>query len=146
MRIFVLCAAVAATATACAAAPTNGGPPPPSVAITGKTWVAETVLGEPAPADVSLTLLLTQDGRAAGRAGCNQYGGAVAVHGGRIMFKPLVSTRMACSQPVMDQEEAFLEALQASERFQIDAEGRLLIFTRDPATPPSAFTAAPPAR
>ena len=73
-----------------------------------------------------------QDGQAGGSAGCNSYGGAYQVAGDKITFDSLVSTLMACTEPpgVMEQETAFLQFLQAGERFQLQ-DGRLLIFTAD---------------
>ena len=81
--------------------------------------------------DTSITLAF-QDGQAGGSAGCNSYGGAYQVAGDNIAFDSLVSTLMACTEPpgVMEQEAAFLQFLQAGERFQLQ-DGRLLIFRAD---------------
>ena len=47
-----------------------------------------------------------------GFAGCNSFSGTYGTNGNIIRIGALATTRMACDQEVMDQETAFLEALQ----------------------------------
>ena len=47
-----------------------------------------------------------------GFAGCNSFSGTYGTNGNIIRIGALATTRMACDQEVMDQEAAFLEALQ----------------------------------
>ncbi len=47
-----------------------------------------------------------------GFAGCNDYSGPYKLDGSNLTVGPLVSTKKACEQAVMDQEAAFLTALQ----------------------------------
>ena len=55
------------------------------------------------------------DGQVSGSAGCNSYSGSVTSEGGQTLsFGPLVSTMMACPDPIMDQELAYLGALQGA--------------------------------
>jgi heat shock protein HslJ len=49
-----------------------------------------------------------------GSSGCNTYNGAYTLDGNAVKIGPLATTRMACPQDVMDQETAFLAALQAA--------------------------------
>lgn len=63
-------------------------------------------------AGTTLTATFTPDGQVAGNAGCNQYSGPYKLDGTALTVGPLVTTRMACDQPIMDQETAFLAALQ----------------------------------
>ena len=66
----------------------------------------------------TVTLVFGTDGTVSGSGGCNTYNGNVAVDGDAISFGPLVSTQMACPQPVMDQETQFFAALAASSDVQ----------------------------
>ena len=47
-----------------------------------------------------------------GFAGCNSFSGTYGTNGNIIRIGALATTRIACDQEVMDQETAFLEALQ----------------------------------
>ena len=47
-----------------------------------------------------------------GSSGCNTFTGSYTLDGINVTIGPLASTMMACEQPVMDQEAAFLKALQ----------------------------------
>ena len=59
-----------------------------------------------------LTATFTPDGQVGGNAGCNTYTGGYKLDGTSLTAGPLASTMMACEQDVMDQETAFLAALQ----------------------------------
>ena len=52
-----------------------------------------------------------------GSSGCNDYNGAYTLTGTTLKIGPLATTRKACDQPLMDQETAFLTALQAATEF-----------------------------
>jgi heat shock protein HslJ len=60
----------------------------------------------------TLTATFTAD-QVSGSAGCNTYNGAYTLDGTSVKIGPLASTRMACETSIMDQETAFLSALQA---------------------------------
>ena len=67
--------------------------------------------------------LVMEDGNAAGNASCNQYGGSYDLDGSSITFGPLFSTEMFCGDPgVMDQEAAYLTALESVDGWAIDGE------------------------
>ena len=59
----------------------------------------------------TLTATFTADA-VSGSSGCNTFSGSFALDGTSVTIGPLASTRMACDQAVMDQEAAFLTALQ----------------------------------
>jgi heat shock protein HslJ len=61
----------------------------------------------------TLTATFTVDA-VSGNAGCNDYNGSYTIEGATVEIGPLVTTRMACEQDVMDQEAQYLAALQAS--------------------------------
>jgi heat shock protein HslJ len=58
-----------------------------------------------------------------GEAGCNSYTGTYGTNGDVVRIGPLATTRMACDQAIMDQETAFLAALQGVARIERRADG-----------------------
>lgn len=69
--------------------------------------------------DTSMTALFGDDGTISGSSGCNTYSGMYTVDDTSISIGPLVTTRIACAADVMQQEQAFLGALQASTQYQL---------------------------
>jgi heat shock protein HslJ len=69
------------------------------------------------------------DGRVHGQGGCNRYLGSSTVDGTQMAVGPLGATRMACAEALMDQERRFFQALQSAERWTIDEDGLLLIYS-----------------
>jgi heat shock protein HslJ len=72
----------------------------------------------------SITAVFGQDGRVSGSAGCNRYTGPYQSSGDTLSIGPLATTRMACAQPVMEQEAAYLAALAATTERQFQ-DGQL---------------------
>lgn len=60
----------------------------------------------------TLTATFTPDGQVAGSAGCNDFSGPYTLDGTSLTVGPLVSTKKACDQAIMDQETQFLTALE----------------------------------
>jgi heat shock protein HslJ len=75
----------------------------------------------------AITARFGSDGTVAGSAGCNNYNGTVVVSGNELSVSPLASTRMMCTKPVMLQEQAYLDALQAARTYQITPDGKLTV-------------------
>jgi heat shock protein HslJ len=80
-----------------------------------------------------------QDGKIAGRDGCNNYNASYTLEGGAIKIETGASTLMACPEPIMNQAQAFQKNLAAVTSFKVDgakltlsdASGAgLLTFTR----------------
>ncbi|HEV8427846.1 MAG TPA: META domain-containing protein [Pyrinomonadaceae bacterium] len=77
----------------------------------------------------TVTLKFGEDGRATGSTGCNSYGGSYGAVGDTISFQTLISTRRAClDQRANQQEQRFLTALGAANRFRLSAN-RLTILS-----------------
>lgn len=96
--------------------------------LTGTEWrlvsLAEVGAIDPARAP---TLGFQELDRVGGNTGCNQYGGPVSLEGTRIRFGPLVATKMACVDTLVQQiETAYLAALEATTTFRIDGEQLVL--------------------
>ncbi|MCC6187787.1 MAG: META domain-containing protein [Anaerolineales bacterium] len=84
--------------------------------------------GTPVRPAGAITLQFDLDGRAGGSAGCNQYGGAYQASGGALSFGGLASTRMACAEAGrMEQEQRYLEALQAATGYVLAGDRLTLI-------------------
>jgi heat shock protein HslJ len=83
----------------------------------GRGGVASLVAG------TAIDATFGEDGRVSGRAGCNRYHGPFRVDGPRLGIGPLASTRMACpDEAVMEQEAAFLAAMGRATTFRIDGD------------------------
>jgi heat shock protein HslJ len=63
--------------------------------------------------------LAFQHGRVSGSSGCNRFHGEFKVEGTALTIGPLATTRMACDEAVMAQEQEFLRALQSAATWAI---------------------------
>jgi heat shock protein HslJ len=72
-------------------------------------------------ADTQLSVTFGEDGSVSGETGCNTFAGQYTVTDTTIAFGPLATTRRAClTEAAAAQEQAFLAALAASTRFELD--------------------------
>jgi len=148
--------AIARTAPA-AAAPPVAEPleaPAAPVSLLGTAWRLERLNGAAVKGGTQPTLEFPTEGRASGSGSCNRFNGIVSVQDGAIMFGGLATTRKACPDAVMQQEEAYLSALRESVRFEANA-GSLTINSAGreeplrfvpapaPATPAQGIRSAP---
>jgi heat shock protein HslJ len=97
-------------------------------------WILEShgarVKPQPVLAGSNVTAIFTAaeepaSGQLAGRAGCNQYSASFTLSGeDAIKLSAAIATRMFCGEPsgVMEQEAAFLKALEAVSRYRIEGE------------------------
>jgi heat shock protein HslJ len=87
-----------------------------------------------------ITAVLSEDGKVAGSAGCNNYTASYVVEDNAITFGPAATTRKMCSEPegIMEQESAYLAALASATAFQI--EGNELTLTNADGVPIATFT------
>jgi len=93
--------------------------------IEGIDWRASELLDGPTlaaiPAQVTVTLRL-QDGETSGNAGCNGYFGSYALQGASLTFGAMASTKMACPEPQMEVESAWLTTLGLVTSWRMDGE------------------------
>ncbi|HMB28024.1 MAG TPA: META domain-containing protein [Blastocatellia bacterium] len=54
-----------------------------------------------------------------GSGGCNTMRGVYQLDGERLRFTQIATTRMACPDPYMSQENAFLKVLEATDSFKL---------------------------
>jgi len=88
--------------------------------LDGTAWVLRRLdgqEGEPLPGQATLAFAF---GQVSGSTGCNQFQGSVSEgeSATSLVIGPLITTRMACPELLMDQEQAFLERLGQAEVFQ----------------------------
>lgn len=99
--------------------PSSGG----QADLTDTTWSLSTLMDKPIFADSYISALFTTDGKVAGSSGCNQYSGTYTVSGTTIQISSsLASTMMACSQELMEQESAYLQAFTEAKSFSINGD------------------------
>jgi len=115
--------------------------PVPNAPLEGTNWALESFVdGEAASSVLAGTqiALRYQDGRVSGTAGCNDFGGNYSLDDGAISYSILEITVEACQTPpgVMDQEQLFMEILQAATASEVEGkrltlsapDGRALVF------------------
>ncbi len=86
-----------------------------------------------------------------GSSGCNTFSGTYGTNGNIVRISQLATTRLACDQPVMDQETAFLAALGGVARIDSlgnqlnleDRDGHLLVGLVRPSTEEPGASASP---
>ncbi|MFN8474653.1 MAG: META domain-containing protein [Anaerolineae bacterium] len=66
-----------------------------------------------------ITAVFGPDGKVTGSAGCNTYTAPYTADGNKIKVGAPATTRKACAQPIMDQEAAYLKALQTAATWSI---------------------------
>jgi heat shock protein HslJ/membrane-bound inhibitor of C-type lysozyme len=103
----------------------------PQNLLTGLEWIVETIGGVPVAEKSEPTILFLEEGRVAGNASCNRFTGSFRLTGEGLTFGQMAGTMMACEEPLSRQEMRFLELLQKTHRFEIGAEGRLVLQTPD---------------
>jgi heat shock protein HslJ len=95
-------------------------------------------------AGTNVTLEFAADGRAAGTAGCNRYNATFTAERESLQFGPAAATRRMCATPgVMEQEQAFLQALTKVKTMHMEgdrlelrgADGALAVTLRRAASP-----------
>ncbi|GMW05288.1 MAG: META domain-containing protein [Gammaproteobacteria bacterium] len=69
--------------------------------------------------DAAITLSF-RDGQVSGSAGCNTFQAPYSSDGNRVQIGPAVTTRRACAESLMTQEQEFLAALASATTWSID--------------------------
>ncbi len=135
--VAILLSACSSPTPTAAPQPTNTSAPAPTPVVVdlnqlyANPWIL-VAYGDPAnptvvAGGVDLTALFTPDGQVSGYGGCNTFSGSVqAATDGTMAIGPIATTMMACEQG-MDQETAYLSALQSARSFNFSTEGRLQI-------------------
>lgn len=90
-------------------------------------WVLVSLNGQPAIADTQVTIRF-EDGQLSGTEGCNRYSTSYKTDGNKLTVdKNVVSTMMACAEPIMAQAAAYIAALTGAVTYRIEG-GQLTLF------------------
>ncbi len=104
-----------------------GSEAPPT--LDGTSWTLVSLNGQEPLAEAPITIEFAGE-QVSGSAGCNQYSGGYTAEGSELSFGALATTRMACPEPIMAQEAAYLAALEGSASYALE-DGRLVIESGD---------------
>jgi heat shock protein HslJ len=107
----------------------------PSPGLAGSEWRPVEIAGQTPASSQAMFVAFGGDGALHGNGGCNAFTGGYESDGNRLAVTPLAATRMACPEPAMSDENAFLAALQGSTAFLrehadltlLDGEGSVLL-------------------
>lgn len=128
MKKLIFVALSAALLSACSSFKSNSLPNEMTLQK-GITYSAEWVGKEPVIGRHKLTLVFADDGRVYGNAGCNHYFGRYQLTDNLLNIDQLGSTRMACAEPlIMQQEQRFMEHLSAVTRWDISKTDQLQLW------------------
>jgi heat shock protein HslJ len=98
--------------------------PAPTSELEGTAWVLAEMNGTAPVAGTEITLMFEADSLS-GKA-CNQYNAGYSIEPGSvaISISPVVSTKMACTEPAgtMEQEGAYFAALEATSTYILDGD------------------------
>jgi heat shock protein HslJ len=88
--------------------------------LDGTAWVLRKLDGQEGKALPGQATLAFASGKVSGSTGCNRFHGTVSEgeSATSLVIGPLITTRMACAEPLMAQEHAFLEKLGQAGVFQ----------------------------
>jgi heat shock protein HslJ len=90
-------------------------------------WKVASIAGAEVIPDSVVTLTFHPDGKLSGKASINDYTSSWITSGYKIAVTNGISTKMAGSQDLMDQEDRFLKFLAGVERFEFRTEGLALL-------------------
>jgi heat shock protein HslJ len=90
-------------------------------------WYLVNLGDEPALLDTEVTIQF-ENGSVGGKDGCNWYGGTYTVRGDQwSVDDEIASTLILCSEPIMEQAQAYMAALRGASRYQIEDQQLTLL-------------------
>lgn len=101
----------------------------PRALLAGVEWVVEDVAGKGIIDASRMTLNFATDGQLSGRASCNRYHAHYKLSGETLEMGPVATTRMACAPALNNQEHRFVQVLRDVRGFDVDATGKLILYT-----------------
>ncbi|OJS99078.1 META domain-containing protein [Marinobacter nauticus] len=99
--------------------------------LAGSQWQVEEIDGDPVAEGSDVTIAFTDEGRVSGSSSCNRYQGGWDANGNQLELSRMAATRMACPEPLIQQENRFLKLLGDIRHYQFEADGRLVLETAD---------------
>ena len=94
------------------------GPPPTATAFEADRYVVSSLQGRDRVPESEIELTF-DDGQLSAWAGCNRIFGSYRIEESRLIAGPLASTRMACSDPLMDQDAWLIEFLESEPEVSV---------------------------
>jgi putative lipoprotein len=95
--------------------------------LTGVSWRPAVVGAESMPEDSGMFVQFEVDGSFKGNGGCNLFFGSLEQSDSGVSIGPIGSTRMACPEPIMNRETAFITALQTTKQFELGRDSLQLL-------------------
>ena len=90
-------------------------------------WMIAEIDGKAPVTGSTPTLAFDADGKLNGNGSCNRFFGGYTLSGEGLTIAEVGSSMMACEEPVMAQEMLFLDVLKSVSRFEIGADGALIL-------------------
>lgn len=103
----------------------------PATLLQGPEWTVDEIGGKAPATDSKITLNFGADGSLSGSSSCNRLATSYTLTGENLAIAQGAGTMMACEQPVMEQESAFLALLSKVNAFGVADDGALLLKTAD---------------
>lgn len=103
--------------------------PPFELALVGN-WQVEDISGGGVIDNSPASVEFHEDGTVSGNSSCNNFSGTYSTNSGRqrIIISDLATTRRACVEALMNQEQSFLEVMSKVNNWQIsEPEGQLTL-------------------
>ncbi len=90
-------------------------------------WMISAIDGKPPVPHSTPNIAFDAEGRLSGGGSCNRFFGSYALSGEGLTIAETGSSMMACDAPLMTQERAILDILEGVGRFEIGADGGLIL-------------------
>lgn len=129
IAVTLLCSACTAPSPSGASSPTIATPS--NDALLGVQWRVEDLNGAGVIDRSNTSFTLLPGGRIAGLAGCNNFSAGYTLNRYSLTVDKIISTRKACVPALNNQEQRFLDLLGATDSYQVDRTGRLILETHD---------------
>lgn len=96
----------------------NGSVPVDDVGQLAGSWLVVNDASAPAVTIGTVRLAFSDEGRVTAQTGCNGVRGQASVDDSVLVTGPLMSTRMACEPPLMEQEQWITQMLEGRPRLE----------------------------
>jgi heat shock protein HslJ/uncharacterized membrane protein len=115
--------------------------PAPTATLEGVNWRLSALPGQAVPAGNGAPTARFERGRVSGFSGCNRFMGNYTVDRDRLTIGALAGSMMACPEPAMTLEKAFLAALSGAQAASVTGDrlsltpaagGQAVQFEREP--------------
>ena len=98
-----------------------------SFTLEGTRWQLNSINGEAVLPNTNISADFGEDGSLGGSSGCNSYSAQYELDGDRITIGPAATTLMACPEPIMEQESAYMSALASVASYALEDDNLVLL-------------------